>query len=120
MANSFGLLCLAVVCILVIARLLKDAKAFTRYMTYLAISLLVGAGVKQVVVANTISSPEQTIVISTDSIPTHIDSTSVVEKVESPFTEYAGKEEKLECDTVVMKTRKASTLRTEKGYIDDS
>ena len=48
MANSFGLLLAAITICFIIARLMKDAKAFTRLMAILAVGLIVGAGVKQV------------------------------------------------------------------------
>lgn len=58
---------LAIFVVFVIARMMKDAKAFTRLMAILAVSALVGAGVKQALA----STPEKATVVSTEkAVPT--------------------------------------------------
>ena len=65
MANSFGLLLAAIVICFIIARLMKDAKAFSRLMAILVIGLLVGAGVKEVYKECT-STPEKAAVATVE------------------------------------------------------
>lgn len=71
MANLFGLLLLTVVIIFTIAILLKDAKAFPKYMAILGISLLVGTGARALKSKiDSFNSPEKTVMIEKVSYPT--------------------------------------------------
>lgn len=117
MANSFGLLCFAVVIAFVAARLLKDAKAFSKYMAILLISLLVGAGIKVALSENT-ETPEKTVVIPTDSVPMHNTTPFVVEIVDANL-DCAG-EGITERDSVEIEAGGLPTTRQECAFIDDS
>lgn len=63
MSNVLLLLMLAVLAIFVIARLLKDAKAFVRLIATFALCALVGAGVHQALA----DAPEKATVVSTEN-----------------------------------------------------
>lgn len=120
MANSFGLLLAAIVIIFIIARCMKDAKAFTRLMAILALSFTVSACVKSVITkCNNDETRENTTVVSTISAPTCNDSTSVVEKVESANLDCMSKDI-VERDSVEIHVGKELTALRERGYIDDS
>lgn len=77
MANTFGLLLLAVIVAFICAQLLKDAKAFGRFMAILLFGLVVGAGAKALVKKLT-KTPEKTTVISTEVTPTQTSITPFV------------------------------------------
>lgn len=64
MSNVLLLLMLAILTIFVIARLLKDAKAFVRLIATFALCALVGAGVHQALA----DSPEKATVVSTKNV----------------------------------------------------
>ena len=115
MANSFGLLLAAIVICFIIARLMKDAKAFSRLMAILVIGLLVGAGVKEVYKECT-STPENAAV----SAPTYSSNTPVVWNVLPCNQDYTSKENKAERDSTVTEAEGLPTARTESKFIDDS
>lgn len=120
MANSFGLLLAAIVIIFIIARCMKDAKAFTRLMAILALSFTVSACVKSVIVKyNTNETHDSTTMVSTVSTPTCNDSTSVVEKVESANLDCMSKDI-VESDSVEIHVGKELTELNKSEYIDDS
>lgn len=70
MANTFGLLLLAIVVAFICAQLMKDAKAFSRFLIVLLLGLVVGAGTKAIVNKMTKEVPEKTIVAPTKVTPT--------------------------------------------------
>ena len=115
--SNFILMLLATVVVFIIARLMKDAKAFTRLMAILAVSVIVGAGVKETVV-KAASTPEKATVVSTKVTPTQ---SSI-----SPFTENANacldsvSQENVTRDSVETEVEGLPTVREEIGYLDDS
>ena len=70
---------------------MKDAKAFTKYIAWLAISVIVGIGVKSMVSADTVDKNVKK--IEKQAIPTHTSSASpfVLEETCLP-NEYVSKE----------------------------
>lgn len=115
----FGLLLAAVIVIFIIARLMKDAKAFSKLMAIFAISLIVGAGVKEAVAQVTTTSPEKTTVISTGSVPMHSTvAPFVAEPAVTTNLDYASKEVS-DRDSVVIEVE-VPTERIESAYEDDS
>ena len=116
MANSFGLLLAAIVICFIIARLMKDAKAFSRLMAILVIGLLVGAGVKEVYKECT-STPEKAAVATVESAPTYSSNTPDVLPCNQDYT---SKENKAERDSTVTEAEGLPTARTESKFIDDS
>lgn len=119
MANSFGLLLAAIVICFIIARLMKDAKAFTRLMAILVVGLLVGAGVKKVYTECT-STPEKTAVVTVESTPTYSSNSSVVWNVLPSNQDYTSKENKVDRDSTVTEAGGLPTARTKSEFIDDS
>lgn len=119
MANSFGLLLAAIVICFIIARLMKDAKAFSRLMAILVIGLLVGAGVKEVYKECT-STPEKAAVVTVESAPTYSSNTPIVWNVLPCNQDYTSKENKAERDSTVTGAEGLPTARTESKFIDDS
>ena len=120
MANSFGLLLAAIVIIFIIARCMKDAKAFTRLMAILALSFTVSACVKSVITKyNSSKAHENTTVVSAVSTPTCNDSISVVEKVESADLDCMSKDI-VERDSAEIHVGKELTELVNSEYIDDS
>lgn len=119
MANSFGLLLAAIVICFIIARLMKDAKAFTRLMASLVVGLLVGAGAKEVY-NKYISTPEKAAVVTVDSAPTYSSNSSVVWNALPCSQDYTSKENKAERDSTVTEAEGLPTMRNESKFIDDS
>ena len=119
MANSFGLLCLAVVIGFIASIVMKDAKAFGKLMAIMLISLLVGAGVKEVYKECT-STPEKAAVVTVESAPTYSSNTPVVWNVLPCNQDYTSKENKAERDSTVTEAEGLPTARTESKFIDDS
>lgn len=119
MANSFGLLLLAIVIVFIIARLQKDTKAFTTLMAILVVGLLVGAGAKAVVVRmTTANTPEKTVVLEKIPYSTHISTPFVMENgLASP--ECVSQNAK-GSDNFSIQTEGLPTTITEIAQIDDS
>lgn len=119
MANSFGLLLLAIVSIFIVARCMKDAKAFTRFMAVLVIGLLVGAGVKVAVNKITATtSPEKTVVIEKCSEYSTHTSTPFVLETGLAKLECASKNQR--SDNFSTETEGIPTLPISTAGIDDS
>ena len=109
---------LATVVIFVIARLMKDAKAFTRLMAILAVSAIVGAGVKQSIV-KAFSTPEKTTVVSTEVTPTQSNiSPFVLEDIDACLDSVS--KEIVTRDSVETEVEGVPTVIEEVGYLDDS
>lgn len=109
---------LATVIVFVIARLMKDAKAFTRLMAILAVSVIVGAGVKETVI-KAASTPEKATVVSTKVTPTQSSlSPFVLEKTDACLD--SASQENVTRDSVETKVEGTPTVLEEVGYIDDS
>ena len=119
MANTFGLLLLAVSIAFIVAQLMKDAKAFGKFMGVLIASLIVGAGAKAVVNKITANEPEKAVVVSTEVVPTQSSITPFVSEDTVAFPEIASKEITTR-DRVETETEGLPTQRTENAYIDDS
>ena len=119
MANSFGLLLAAITICFIIARLMKDAKAFTRLMAILVVGLIVGAGVKQVY-KKCISTPEKAAVVTVEPAPMYSSNASVVWNALPCNQDYTSKENKTERDSTVTEAEGLPTARTESKFIDDS
>ena len=121
MANSFGLLLAAIVICFIIARLMKDAKAFSRLMAILVIGLLVGAGVKELVdITNDDITSEKTAVVSTESTPMHSSISPFVLEDTVAIPDCASKEI-VERDSVEIEAEGVPTKqRVKSSYIDDS
>lgn len=119
MANSFGLLLFAIVIITVVARLMKDAKAFGKLLATFTISFLVGAVLSHAV--NTTSKTEKATVVSTISVPTGNSSSPVV--LEDTTTAIPGcpsKEINTERDIVETQVGEPTSVLNNSEYIDDS
>ena len=114
MTESILCMSVAAVIIFVIARLMKDAKAFTRLMAILAVSALVGAGLKQAIA----STPEKTTVVSTEAVPTQ-DSINLY-KIDTVACPDPVSKEITARDSVETEVEGEPTVRIEVGYIDDS
>lgn len=109
---------LATVVVFVIARFMKDAKAFTRLMAILAVSAIVGAGVKETVV-KAASTPEKATVVSTNVTPTQSSlSPFVLEETDACLDSVS--QENVTRDSVETEVEGTSTVIKEVGYIDDS
>lgn len=109
---------LATAIVFVIARLMKDAKAFTRLMAILAVSVIVGAGVKETVV-KAASTPEKATVVSTSVTPTQSSlSPFVLEKTDACLDSVS--QENVTRDSVETEVEGTPTKLIEVGYIDDS
>lgn len=119
MANSFGLLLAAITICFIIARLMKDAKAFTRLMAILAVGLIVGAGVKQVY-KKCISTPEKAAVVTVEPAPMYSSNASVVWNALPCSQDYTSKENKADRDSTVTEAEGTSTKEVNSTYIDDS
>lgn len=118
MTNSILLMLLASVVIFVIARIMKDAKAFTRLMAILAVSALVGAGIKHSV-STTESIPEKATVVSTNVTPTQNSvSPFVLENVDACLDSVS--QEKVTRDSVETQVERAPAELGNIDYIDDS
>ena len=120
MANSFGLLLAAIVICFITARLMKDAKAFSRLMAILVIGLLVGAGVKEVYKECT-STPEKAAVATVESAPTYSSNTPVcLECITFAIRTIRVRKTRLKRDSTVTEAEGLPTARTESKFIDDS
>lgn len=119
MANSFGLLLAAIVICFIIARCMKDAKAFTRYMAILALSLVVGAGARQLY-NKYIATPEKAAVVTVEPTPMHNSNTPVVWSVLPCNQDCAGQEDTVGCDSTVTEAEGLPTGEIESEYLDDS
>lgn len=115
MTESILCMSVAAVIIFVIARLMKDAKAFTRLMAILAVSALVGAGLKQAIA----STPEKTTVVSTEAVPTQDGISPFVLEDTVACPDPVSKEITAR-DSVETDVEGEPTVRIEIGYIDDS
>lgn len=116
MANFLGLL-VATLVIFIIARLMKDAKAFAKLMAMLAFGLIVGYSAKSAATTAN-DDAEKTVVVSTDSTSTHSASPLVLEKVDARL-DYASKN-KVDRDSVETETEGLLTSLNESEFIDDS
>ena len=106
---------LAIVVVFVIARMMKDAKAFTRLMAILAVSALVGAGVKQAIA----STPEKATVVSTEAVPMQDSISPFVLENTAARLDPAGKEIAAR-DSVEIEVEGLPTVRNEVSIQDDS
>lgn len=119
MANTFGLLCLAVVIAFIASIVMKDAKAFSKLMAIMLISLIVGAGVKKLVKIIDDNSPEKTVVISTKSASMHNTVSPFVLETVNADLDCAG-QSTVERDSVEIETEGPTKERRESAYLDDS
>jgi hypothetical protein len=117
MANTVGLMLLAVVILYAIAWLKKDPRVFTRSIALMVLGLIVGAGVKYTVLKA--ATPEKATVATEISVPTHNDTTSLVLNVMPAVLDCASKEV-TESDNSVAEVEGLPTVRQKCGYIDDS
>lgn len=117
MTESIGFMLLAIIVVFVLARLMKDAKAFTRLMAILAVSVIVGAGVKTAVASSNTS--EKATVVSTKVTPTR-DSISpfVLENTDACLDPVS--KEIVTRDSVETEVEGLPTERLEVDIIDDS
>ena len=116
--SNFILMLLATVVVFVIARFMKDAKAFTRLMAILAVSAIVGAGVKETVV-KAASTPEKATVVSTIAGPTQSSiSPFVVEDTVANLDSVS--QASTARDSVETEVEGLPTVREKVGYLDDS
>lgn len=122
MANSFGLLCLAVVIGFIASIVMKDAKAFGKLMAIMLISLLVGAGVKELVdITNDDITSEKTAVVSTESTPMHSSIFPFVLLEDTVAILDCASKEIVERDSVEIEAEGVPTKqRVKSSYIDDS
>ena len=109
---------LASVIIFVIARIMKDAKAFTRLMAILAVSALVGAGIKHSV-STTENMPEKATVVSTNVTPMQSNTSPFILESIDACLDSAG-QETVTRDSVETQVEGASTELGNVDYIDDS
>lgn len=116
MANSFGLLLLAVVVAFICAQLMKDAKAFSRFMIILLLGLIVGAGVKAITKK---LAPEKAEVVSTEVTPMPVSTTPFVVESTIANLELVGKEI-VTRDRVETESEGLPTSILVKEYQDDS
>lgn len=119
MANSFGLLLLAIIILFSIGYVKKDAKFFSKYMAILLLSLCVGAGVK--VAKNKIfvkTTPEKT-TISTEVLSSTRTATPFVLENAMTCLEFVSKNT-LRSDNSVFQVEKLPTLPTAVEIINDS
>lgn len=120
MANSFGLLLAIAVILFIIARCIRDAKAFGKWMAALAFGLIVGAGVKVAAKELATTSPEKTIVVSTESAPMYNTATPLVaEPAVMTYLDCTSKDN-ADRDSVVTDIEGLPTERIESAYEDDS
>ena len=118
MTNIILWLLLAIVVIFVIARLLKDAKAFTRLMAILAVSVIVGAGLKQSI-EKYFNQPEKATVVSTKVTPTQSSiAPFVLESTDACLDSVS--QETVTRDSVETQVEGTPTVLKEVSYIDDS
>lgn len=115
MTNIILMMLLAIVVVFVIARMMKDAKAFTRLMAILAVSALVGAGVKQAIA----STPEKATVVSTKAVPMQDSISPFVLENTAACPDPAGKEIAAR-DSVEIEVEGLPTVRNEVSIQDDS
>lgn len=118
MTEIILMLLLAIVVIFVIARLLKDAKAFTRLMAILAVSVIVGAGLKQSI-EKYFNQPEKATVVSTEAAPIQSSITPFVLENTDACLDSEGKDIAAR-DSVETQLEETPTVLNEVGYIDDS
>lgn len=118
MAENVLMLLAATIVIFIIARCMKDAKAFAKFMAILAFGLIVGTGVKSAV-EHTADAPEKTVVVSTESIPMHSNTSPfVLENVDANLD--CASKDTMDCDTVATGAEGLPTMRVESDIIDDS
>ena len=115
MSNIILMLLLAIVVVFVIARMMKDAKAFTKLMAILAVSALVGAGVKQAIA----STPDKATVVSTKAVPTQ-DGISPFVLEDTVACPDPVSKEKTARDSVETEVEGLPTVLIENGIQDDS
>lgn len=118
MTEIIVMLLLAIVVIFVIARLLRDAKAFTRLMAILAVSAIVGAGLKHSIVKY-LNKPEKATVVSTEVTPTQSSITPFVLENTNACLDSVS-QEKVTRDSVETEVEGLPTTLNEVSYIDDS
>lgn len=119
MANTFGLLCLAVVIAFVASIVMKDAKAFSKLMAIMLLSLLVGAGVKELVKLTSNDTSDKTAVVSTESTSMHNTVSPFVMETVNADLDCAG-QSTVERDSVEIETEGPTKQRVESTYLDDS
>lgn len=118
MANTFGLLLLAIVIAFICAQLMKDAKAFSRFLIILLLGLVVGAGVKAIV-NKTKQAPEKTVVVSTEVTPTQSNTSPFVLESVIACPDSVSKEI-VTRDRVGAETEELPTALLDNAYLDDS
>ena len=119
MANSFGLLLLAIAILFSIGYVKRDAKFFSKYMAILLMSLCVGAGVK--VAVNKITAktaPEKTTVTTKVLSSTRI-ATPFVSENATTCLECVSKNV-LRSDNFVLQVEGLPTRLLTTAFIDDS
>lgn len=119
MGNPVGLLLLAIVVLFITSIVIRDPKAFAKFVATLAIGFLVGAGVRVLVekISSTTENSGTAIEVSSDTMYDY--SSSVVWNEELACLDHTGFIE-LESDNFIAKAEALPTVRELKSYIDDS
>lgn len=118
MASTFLMLLVATIILFFIARWMRDAKAFSRFMAILTVGLIVGTGIKSAVTTAD-NTPEKTVVTTAVASPMHNSTTPfVLEKVDANL-DYASKDT-IASDSVVVETEGLPTRDNKSELIDDS
>lgn len=113
------MLLLAIFVIFVIARSMKDAKAFTKLMAILAVSALAGAGIKHSFVKTDNAIPEKTTVVSTNAVPTQNGTAPFIQGGTSTNPDSVSKDTTAR-DSVETKVGKLPAIVLENDIQDDS
>lgn len=117
MANTFLLLLCATVTIFVIARLMKDAKAFAKFMAILAVGLIVGTGLQSA--DSNADDPEKAVVTTAVANPTQDSITPfVLERIDANLDPVS--QDVKASDSAVVETEGLPTSLYESEYEDDS
>ena len=118
MIQTIVLMLLATVVVFVLAKIMKDAKAFTRLMAILAVSALVGAGLK-VSASKANTEPEKATVVSTNVTPTQSSITPFVLENTDAYPDSVSQEQ-VTRDSVETEVEGLPTVNKVVGYLDDS
>ena len=118
MIQTIVLMSLATIVVFVLARIMKDAKAFTRLMAILAVSALVGAGLK-VSASKAHIEPEKATVVSTNVTPTQSSTSPFVLESTIACPDSVSKEN-VTRDSVETEVEGLPTESNEAEYLDDS
>lgn len=119
MANTFGLLLLAICIAFICAQLMKDAKAFGKFMLVLLLGLVVGAGVKALTKKLDKVTPEKTVVAPTITTPTQNGITPFVLENTVACPDSVSKDIVVR-DRVEAETEGLPTALINVAYLDDS